>query len=80
MTDNKFISDEEKKKMILDKMTKVCICKAIPRSKIKEAIKSGATTVEEVNKIVGSGSGGCKGRRCGPKIEELINMYKNGEF
>lgn len=77
---NKFISDEEKKKMVLDKMTKVCICKAIPRSKIKEAIKSGATTVEEVNKIVGSGSGGCKGRRCGPKIEELINMYKNGEF
>ncbi|ARC83290.1 BFD-like [2Fe-2S] binding domain protein [Clostridium argentinense CDC 2741] len=81
MTDsNKFVSDEEKKKMVLDKMTKVCICKAIPRSKIKEAIKSGATTVEEVNKIVGSGSGGCKGRRCGPKIEELINMYKNGEF
>lgn len=77
---NKFVSDEEKKKMVLDKMTKVCICKAIPRSKIKEAIKSGATTVEEVNKIVGSGSGGCKGRRCGPKIEELINMYKNGEF
>jgi bacterioferritin-associated ferredoxin len=81
MTDsNKSISDEEKKKMVLDKMTKVCICKAIPRSKIKEAIKSGATTVEEVNKIVGSGSGGCKGRRCGPKIEELINMHKNGEF
>lgn len=81
MTDsNKFVSDEDKKKMVLDKMTKVCICKAIPRSKIKEAIKSGATTVEEVNKIVGSGSGGCKGRRCGPKIEELINMYKNGEF
>ncbi len=81
MTDsNKFVSDEEKKKMVLDKMTKVCICKAIPRSKIKEVIKSGATTVEEVNKIVGSGSGGCKGRRCGPKIEELINMYKNGEF
>ncbi|WP_291564320.1 MULTISPECIES: (2Fe-2S)-binding protein [unclassified Clostridium] len=81
MTDsNKFVSDEEKKKMVLDKMTKVCICKAIPRSKIKEAIKGGATTVEEVNKIVGSGSGGCKGRRCSPKIEELINMYKNGEF
>ncbi|GAA0123435.1 MAG: (2Fe-2S)-binding protein [Clostridium argentinense] len=80
MTNNRFISDEEKKQMVLDKMTKVCICKAIPRSKIKETIKSGAKTVEEVNKIVGSGSGGCKGRRCGPKIEELIEMYKNGEF
>ena len=33
MTNNRFISDEEKKQMVLDKMTKVCICKAIPRSK-----------------------------------------------
>lgn len=36
---------------VLDKLTKVCICKAIPRSKIKDAIKAGAHTVEEVSKV-----------------------------
>ncbi|KOF56930.1 MULTISPECIES: (2Fe-2S)-binding protein [Clostridium] len=58
---------------IMDKLTKVCICKAIPRSKIKEAIRNGAKTVDDVNKATGSGSGGCCGRRCGPKIQELID-------
>ena len=37
---------------ILDKLTKVCICKAIPRSKIKAVIKQGARTVEEVRKAI----------------------------
>ena len=58
---------------ILDKLTKVCLCKAIPRSKIKEAIQNGATTVQEVQKATGAGSGGCSGRRCAPKIQELID-------
>ncbi|MEQ8153980.1 MAG: (2Fe-2S)-binding protein [Clostridiaceae bacterium] len=58
---------------ILDKLTKVCLCKAIPKSKIKEAIQNGATTVQEVQKATGAGSGGCSGRRCTPKIQELIN-------
>lgn len=65
---------------ILDKLTKVCICKAIPRSTIKRAIKKGAKTVEEVNKETGSGSGGCGGRRCCDKIEELLTKHENGEF
>ena len=38
---------------ILDKITKVCTCKSISRAKIKEAIKNGAHTVEEVSKITG---------------------------
>lgn len=57
---------------IMDKLTKVCICKAISRATIKKAIKDGAKTVDEVNKATGSGSGGCKGNRCGCKIEELL--------
>ncbi|WP_291576726.1 (2Fe-2S)-binding protein [Clostridium sp. UBA4548] len=60
---------------ILDKLTKVCICKGIPRSTIKKAIANGAKTVEEVNRVTGSGSGGCKGRRCSVKIAELIKQY-----
>lgn len=60
---------------ILDKLTKVCICKAIPRSKIKESIEAGAKTVDDVKKATGAGSGGCRGCRCIPKIQELIETH-----
>lgn len=57
---------------IMDKLTKVCICKSIDRAKIKEAIKNGAKTLEEVQKVTGAGSGSCHGKRCTHKIEELL--------
>jgi bacterioferritin-associated ferredoxin len=62
---------------IMDKLTKVCICKAIPKSTIKKAINEGASTVKDVNRITGSGSGGCGGRRCSIKINDLLEEYKN---
>lgn len=65
---------------MLDKLTKVCICKAINRTKIKDAIRNGAKTLEEVNNITGSGSGGCNGTRCRGKIEELLKSYKEGQW
>jgi len=64
---------------IMDKLTKVCLCKAIPRATIKKAIKNGARTVEEVQKVTGAGSGGCKGHRCTPKIEEIIKQQLQKE-
>jgi NAD(P)H-nitrite reductase large subunit len=64
---------------ILDKMTKVCICKGIPRSTMKRAIENGADTVEKVRKATGAGSGPCGGRRCTPKIEELLASYREKE-
>jgi NAD(P)H-nitrite reductase large subunit len=57
---------------ILDKLTKVCLCKAIPRSTMKKAIRNGARTVKEVQAATGAGSGPCGGRRCTPKIEQLL--------
>lgn len=60
---------------VLDKLTKVCLCKAIPRSKMKEAIANGAKTVEDVQKATGAGSGSCCGRRCTPKIQDLLDTY-----
>lgn len=65
---------------ILDKLTKVCICKAIPRSTIKKAIKNGAKTVKDVQTVTGAGSGGCGGRRCTPKIEQLLADAEEGKF
>jgi bacterioferritin-associated ferredoxin len=61
---------------IMDKLTKVCICKSISRLTIKKAIKQGAKNIIEVQRITGAGSGSCCGRRCIPKIEELLNNNK----
>ena len=65
---------------ILDKITKVCLCKAISRLKIKDAIRSGNLTVDDVKKSTGAGSGSCSGKRCTPKIENLIKGYVNKEW
>jgi NAD(P)H-nitrite reductase large subunit len=61
---------------ILDKLTKVCICKGISRQKIKEAIRNGSKTLEDIQLATGAGSGSCGGRRCSPKIEELLKESK----
>lgn len=68
--------ENNQNEVIMDKLTKVCLCKAINRAAIKKAIAEGAKTVEEVQKKTGAGSGSCKGRRCTPKIEELIRNYE----
>lgn len=57
---------------ILDKLTKVCVCKGISRAAIKKAIKNGAKTIVEVKKITGAGGGSCCGRRCTEKIQQLL--------
>ena len=68
--------DERIPQETLDKLTKVCICKAISRAKIKEAIKNGADTIEKVAEVTGATTGGCRGRRCREKIEDLIKESK----
>ena len=58
---------------ILDKITKTCTCKSISRAKIKESIKNGAHTVDEVSKDTGACTGSCHGFRCKSKIEDLTS-------
>jgi NAD(P)H-nitrite reductase large subunit len=64
---------------LLDKLTKICICKGIPRSTIKAAIKNGTSTLEAVQKATGAGSGSCGGKRCTSKILELLLQERAGE-
>ena len=68
--------DNNLNEAILDKLTKTCTCKVITRAKIKEAIKNGASTLEEVQKVTGAGSGSCKGKKCSYMINELIKQSK----
>jgi len=64
--------DENMNSELLDKLTKVCLCKSISRAAIKKAIAGGADDVEKVKKATGAGSGSCSGRRCTPKIRDLL--------
>jgi bacterioferritin-associated ferredoxin len=64
--------DQNMNTEIMDKMTKVCICKGIPRSTIKKVIREGADTLEKVQKATGAGSGPCGGRRCTERIQQLL--------
>lgn len=80
MNDGEVIMEQNINSEIMDKLTKVCICKAIPRSRIKAVIKGGAKTLKEVQQATGAGSGGCGGRRCTPKIEDLLEQHNRGEF
>lgn len=66
--------DNNLNEAILDKLTKTCTCKLITRAKIKEAIKNGASTIEEVQKATGAGSGPCKGKNCSPRINDLLKQ------
>lgn len=61
---------------IMDKLTKICVCKAVSRYSIKKAIKQGAKTFDDIQKITGAGSGSCSGKRCAYKIQELLDSYK----
>jgi len=62
---------------ILEGMKVVCICKGIKKSVFWKVLDTGARTKEEVNRLTGSGSGGCQGRRCGPRILEMLrNLAK----
>ena len=49
----------------------VCICKGINLGRVLAGIE-GCETVQDVNKCVGTGSGGCQGQRCGPRIKALL--------
>jgi bacterioferritin-associated ferredoxin len=62
---------------ILEGMKVVCICKGIKKSVFWKVFDTGVRTKEEVNHLTGSGSGGCQGRRCGPRILEMLrNLAK----
>lgn len=67
--------DPEKEKKILQLTRVVCICKGINLGKVLPALE-GSETVADVNQKAGTGSGGCKGQRCGPRIKILLDKYE----
>ena len=57
---------------IIDGLKTICICKGIKKKIFKELIAEGKTTIEELRKATGAGSGPCGGRRCTPRLNEML--------
>ena len=61
-----------KEQQIIDGLKVVCQCKGIKKSVFLKHIKAGKKTVEELRKATGAGTGSCQGKRCTPKIREML--------
>jgi bacterioferritin-associated ferredoxin len=57
---------------IIDNLKVVCICKGIKKGTFKKLVAEGVTTVAGLQQKTGAGSGSCGGKRCGPKLLDLI--------
>lgn len=72
------MSDEKNSERAKKLARVVCICKGIPLSKVLDGLP-GSESVQDVNRKVGTGSGGCQGERCGPRIKSLLRKYSEKE-
>ena len=57
----------------------VCQCEQITEGEIREAIRSGARTLEGVKRRCGAQFGLCQGSRCRKTIEKLLKQYGHSE-
>ena len=57
---------------IIDGLKPICLCKGIRKSVFLRHIQDGCKTIEELRKATGAGSGPCKGKRCTPRILDLL--------
>lgn len=67
--------DEKTEERIKIMQKVVCICKGINLGRVLKGME-GCETVAEVNRKVGTGSGGCQGERCGPRIKLLLRKMR----
>jgi glycerol-3-phosphate dehydrogenase len=69
------LSDEEKGKLIAQDSRYghvVCRCETVTEGEIVEAIRRGATTVQEVKYRTRSGMGRCQGGFCRPRVIQIL--------
>jgi bacterioferritin-associated ferredoxin len=68
-------SPQVEPRTLLEGMKVVCICKGIKKRIFWKALDDGAQTKDDINRMTGSGSGGCQGRRCGPRILDMLRHH-----
>ncbi len=72
------VVDEKTEERIRALQKVVCICKGINLGRVLKGME-GCDTVADVNRKVGTGSGGCQGERCGPRIKLLLKKMKEAK-
>ncbi len=60
---------------VIENLKTICLCKNIKKGTILNTIHGGCHTIYAVNRKLVTGSGDCKGERCGPKIKEIIEEF-----
>jgi NAD(P)H-nitrite reductase large subunit len=55
----------------------ICRCEEITEDEIINAIKNGATTVDEIKKFTRAGMGLCQGRTCRRTVEKILAKELN---
>lgn len=59
----------------MDDNTIICRCSDITLKEVKDLIKDGYQTLEEIKRVSRSGMGPCQGRTCGNLILREISAY-----
>jgi NAD(P)H-nitrite reductase large subunit len=62
---------------VIDGLKPVCICKGIRKKTFLDHVEKGVKTVRDLKHATGAGTGSCQGRRCTPRIEDLLK--ENGK-
>ena len=63
---------EEALKQINEDQMYVCRCEEITKEEVIQAVRAGATSVNEVKRLLRAGMGLCQGRNCAKTIERII--------
>ncbi|MGK7344690.1 MAG: (2Fe-2S)-binding protein [Candidatus Nitrospinota bacterium M3_3B_026] len=60
---------------IIDDRKVICPCKGIKKKTFKGLIKSGERSLDSLLRKTGATTGDCKGRRCAPRVEEMLRFW-----
>ncbi len=61
---------------MINNFKKVCICRSVTGGTIMKAIQEGSLSFESLRRAIRIGTGNCKAKRCRPKIEAQLQVYK----
>jgi len=57
---------------IIEGLKPICLCKGIKKKVFLKHIAEGKTTLEQLRRATGAGGGPCGGKRCTPRILNLL--------
>jgi len=59
-------------KDIIESLKPICLCKGIRKGVFQKQMKNGINTLEGLRTATGAGNGSCNGKRCTPRIKDML--------